>query len=217
MDRRIDAHIARTQFGQIMDLATKNNERFIVDRRGEPAVVIMSVQDFIRTAAPPPDWLAESLERRQRRGSTPWRPPISTPKLRAPAQDGSCHSRRGEVIRAVIDTNVLVSGLLSPAGNEALILLAFCIKGCSALLLGGHPRGIRGRARTAKICVSAGRDRRGACHVPQPRGVSAGRFSAASSDPTDTKFLHCAQAAQADYLVTGNKRDFPQHPMADRV
>ena len=50
MDRRIDAHIARTQFGQIMDLATKNNERFIVDRRGEPAVVIMSVQDL---SAPP--------------------------------------------------------------------------------------------------------------------------------------------------------------------
>ena len=31
MDRRIDAHIARTQFGQIMDLAVKNHERFIVD------------------------------------------------------------------------------------------------------------------------------------------------------------------------------------------
>jgi hypothetical protein len=42
MDHCIDAHLARTQFGQIMDLATKNNERFIVDRRGEPAVVIMS-------------------------------------------------------------------------------------------------------------------------------------------------------------------------------
>jgi hypothetical protein len=28
------------------------------------------------------------------------------------------------VIRAVIHTNVLVSGLLSPAGNEALVLLA---------------------------------------------------------------------------------------------
>ena len=28
------------------------------------------------------------------------------------------------MIRAVIDTNVLVSGLLSPAGNETLILLA---------------------------------------------------------------------------------------------
>src|SRR5713101_10087355 len=68
MDRRIDAHIARTQFGHIMDLAVKNNERFIVDRRGEPAVVIMSVQDFIRTAAPPPDWLAKAWAGAKRRG-----------------------------------------------------------------------------------------------------------------------------------------------------
>jgi hypothetical protein len=45
-------------------LATKNNERFSVDRRGEPAVVIMSVQDFIRrrTAARLP---AESLDWRE--------------------------------------------------------------------------------------------------------------------------------------------------------
>jgi prevent-host-death family protein len=68
MDHRIDAHMARTQFGQIMDLATKNNERFIVDRRGEPAVVIMSVQDFIRTAAPPPDWLQKAWSGAKRRG-----------------------------------------------------------------------------------------------------------------------------------------------------
>ncbi|HEY3912536.1 MAG TPA: type II toxin-antitoxin system Phd/YefM family antitoxin [Stellaceae bacterium] len=60
MERRIDAHLARTQFGRIMDLAVKNNERFIVDRRGEPAIVIMSVHDFVRTAAPPPDWLQKA-------------------------------------------------------------------------------------------------------------------------------------------------------------
>lgn len=68
MDRRIDAHLARTQLGQIMDLAVKNNERFIVDRRGEPAVVIMSVQDFIRTVAPPPDWLTKAWAGAKRRG-----------------------------------------------------------------------------------------------------------------------------------------------------
>src|SRR5467141_469127 len=68
MERRIDAHIARTQFGQIMDLAVKNNERFVVDRRGEPAVVIMSVQDFIRTVAPPPDWLTKAWSGARRRG-----------------------------------------------------------------------------------------------------------------------------------------------------
>ena len=38
MNRRVDAHLARTQFGQIMDRAVENNERFVVERRGEPAV-----------------------------------------------------------------------------------------------------------------------------------------------------------------------------------
>ncbi len=33
--------------------------------------------------------------------------------------------------------------------------------------------------------------------------------AAVSADPSDTKFLQCAEAAQADYIVTGNKRDFP--------
>jgi prevent-host-death family protein len=53
MERRVDAHVARTQFGQIMNRAVEHNERFVVDRRGEPAVVIMSVEDFIKTVAPP--------------------------------------------------------------------------------------------------------------------------------------------------------------------
>jgi prevent-host-death family protein len=68
MERRVDAHVARTQFGQIMTRAIENNERFIVDRRGEPAVVIMSVEDFIKTVAPPPKWLEKSWARAKRRG-----------------------------------------------------------------------------------------------------------------------------------------------------
>jgi prevent-host-death family protein len=68
MNRRVDAHLARTQFGQIMDRAVENNERFVVERRGEPAVVIMSVQDFVRTAAPPPDWLEKAWNGAKKRG-----------------------------------------------------------------------------------------------------------------------------------------------------
>lgn len=68
MNRRVDAHLARTQFGQIMDRAIENNERFVVERRGEPAVVIMSVQDFIRTTSPPPDWLEKAWSGAKRRG-----------------------------------------------------------------------------------------------------------------------------------------------------
>ncbi len=31
----------------------------------------------------------------------------------------------------------------------------------------------------------------------------------AASDPDDNCFLECAEAAAADYLITGNKRHFP--------
>jgi prevent-host-death family protein len=68
MNRRTDATIARTQFGQIMELAKRDNTRFIVDHRGEPSVVIMSVQDFINTVAPSADWLVEAWSHAKRRG-----------------------------------------------------------------------------------------------------------------------------------------------------
>lgn len=55
----VSALTARTQFGQIMRRASSRNERFLVDRRGEPSVIIMSVQDYIATLAPEPDWLAK--------------------------------------------------------------------------------------------------------------------------------------------------------------
>lgn len=68
MSRRVDAHIARTQFGQLMDRAVKENERFIVDRRGEPAVVILSVQDYLESVQSAPDWLKEAWAGAKKRG-----------------------------------------------------------------------------------------------------------------------------------------------------
>jgi predicted nucleic acid-binding protein len=114
------------------------------------------------------------------------------------------------VIRAVVDTNVLVSGLLSPAGNEALILLATHSGAGASLFLGRDPRRIRGRARAVEISFSSDEiaavlamfRSQGELFLPEVSGAT-------SSDPDDTKFLQCAQAAQADYIVTGNKRDFP--------
>jgi prevent-host-death family protein len=68
IERRVDAHVARTRFGQIMTRAIENDERFVVDRRGEPAVVIMSVEDFVKTVAPPPKWLEKSWASAKKRG-----------------------------------------------------------------------------------------------------------------------------------------------------
>ncbi|MGA2267326.1 MAG: type II toxin-antitoxin system Phd/YefM family antitoxin [Bryobacteraceae bacterium] len=68
MTRKITAVTARTQFGQILDRAVEHNERFLVERNGEPAVLIMSVTDFVKTLAPPPDWLQESWASARRHG-----------------------------------------------------------------------------------------------------------------------------------------------------
>jgi prevent-host-death family protein len=53
----ISALTARTQLGQIMQRATERRERFLVGRRGQPAVVIMSVEDYSDAMAPAPGWL----------------------------------------------------------------------------------------------------------------------------------------------------------------
>ena len=48
----VSALAARTQLGKIMRRARVEHTRFVVDRRGEPQVVIMGVKDFLRTFAP---------------------------------------------------------------------------------------------------------------------------------------------------------------------
>lgn len=68
MTRKITAVTARTQFGQIIDRAVDRNERFLVERNGEPSVLIMSVTDFIKTLAPPPDWLTDIQDEARRKG-----------------------------------------------------------------------------------------------------------------------------------------------------
>lgn len=117
------------------------------------------------------------------------------------------------MIRAVIDTNVLVSGLLSPSGNEALLLLAIhqgLVRPClSEEILDEYTR-VLARPRFAfprdeiRALLAMLRERG---ELFQPQGAPA-----TSPDPADTKFLQCAAAARAEFLVTGNKRDFPHSP-----
>lgn len=68
MTNVISALTARTQLGQIMRRATQKNERFLVDRRGEPSVIIMSVKDYIDTIAPAPKYLKGLWAEAKRKG-----------------------------------------------------------------------------------------------------------------------------------------------------
>lgn len=51
-----------------MNRAVENDDRFLVERNGEPAVVILSVKDYVKTFAPPPDWLRKSWVSAKRHG-----------------------------------------------------------------------------------------------------------------------------------------------------
>jgi uncharacterized protein len=115
------------------------------------------------------------------------------------------------VIRAVIDTNVVVSGLLSPAGNEALILVAIhqgLVGPCFSKEILEEYAGVLARPKftfAADEIAALLAMFRGQGELVVPKASTT-----VSVDPGDTKFMQCAEAAQADYLVTGNKRHFPE-------
>lgn len=59
MNKTIDALTARTQFGDVMKQAERDQTRFVVNRRGRPSVVIMSVDDYLRNVVKKSTLVAE--------------------------------------------------------------------------------------------------------------------------------------------------------------
>lgn len=115
------------------------------------------------------------------------------------------------MIRAVIDTNVVVSGLLSPDGNEALIMLAIhqgLICPCFSEEILTEYAEVLARQKFAFppdeiAAVLAMFRSTGECIAPAGAAPDL-------PDPGDVKFLYCAETAGAEYIVTGNKRHFPR-------
>jgi prevent-host-death family protein len=70
MPKIVSALTARTQFGQIMRRAKEKQTRFLVDRRGEPQVVIMGIKDFLNTMAPPPEVMRLIRAESKRKGTS---------------------------------------------------------------------------------------------------------------------------------------------------
>ena len=59
MTKLIDALSVRTRLGEVMEEAEKENTRFLVSRRGKPAVVILSVEDYLKNIVKKNELLAE--------------------------------------------------------------------------------------------------------------------------------------------------------------
>jgi putative PIN family toxin of toxin-antitoxin system len=113
-------------------------------------------------------------------------------------------------MRAVLDTNVLVSGLLKPHGNERLVLALALRRKFVALV--SEPiwteyeavlRRPELKLQAAEVDQTLAELRKVADRISPTRAVTA------SPDESDNRFLECAVTGGADYLVTGNKRHFP--------
>ena len=113
-------------------------------------------------------------------------------------------------LRLVIDTNVLVSAALKSEGLQRTTLLLSITKPARlyvsppileeyAEVLSRPELSIRKGLRLQLLQLVKNRG-----HLVLPS-----RRIEVTSDPDDNIFVECADAARADYLVTGNRRHFP--------
>ena len=113
-------------------------------------------------------------------------------------------------LRLVIDTNVVVSAALKPEGMQRTVVL---------LAMSKPARWYVSDAIVAEYAAVLARPelkiRRGLrLQLRQlienhTRMVTPSRLRQVTSDPADNMFVDCADAARADYLITGNQRHFP--------
>ena len=116
------------------------------------------------------------------------------------------------MIRVVIDTNVVVSANLTDEGLPAAIMdlaangnILMCVS--DAVL--AEYREVLNRPRLKltpeRIAGALSVIRKTSLHVKPTQ-----RVSVITADEPDNRLLECAEAAGADYLVTGNTKHFPK-------
>src|SRR5205823_10636562 len=113
-------------------------------------------------------------------------------------------------VRVVLDSNIVVSACLTPQGASATIvelaLLGYFTLCISQEVLSEYQE-VLARPKFSRELeriktVLEGIEETSAVIVPRQRLTL-------SSDEEDNRLLECAQAAKADFLVTGNRKHFP--------
>jgi putative PIN family toxin of toxin-antitoxin system len=121
-------------------------------------------------------------------------------------------------LRLVIDTNVLVSAALKPDGLPRTVLLLAMTKPARLYVSDAILAEYREVLARPELQIPKGLRQqflqliRSYSHPVTPL-----RPLQVTKDPEDNKFLECADAARADYLVTGNQRHFPRFWKSTKV
>lgn len=116
-----------------------------------------------------------------------------------------------KLARVVLDTNVIVSALLTPEGNAARVL-AVVLSGSYAILVDQRIIGeyqtvlLRSKFKFPQSSILALLNT--LTHLAEH--IIALPLAATLPDEDDLPFLEVAITGNADYLVTGNSKHFPQ-------
>jgi len=114
-------------------------------------------------------------------------------------------------LRLVIDTNILVSAALKPDGLQRTVLLLAITKPARLYVTDAILTEYRDVLARPELKIRKGlRLQLLQLIKNHAQVVKPTRPLHAAKDPNDDKFLECADAARADYLVTGNQRHFPK-------
>lgn len=110
-------------------------------------------------------------------------------------------------LRAVLDTNTLISGLFFRSGNEAQLVDAALerrVKILTSLEILEEVREVLSRQKFQLSPNEAGSAFQLVVSVGEII-LAPGKAKARCRDPDDQKFLDCASAGRADFLVTGDR------------
>ena len=113
-------------------------------------------------------------------------------------------------MRIVFDTNIVVSAMLSPSGTAADALrlaLHRHVQLCASEVILEEYEGVLRRPkfrRSPAVVAALLKAVRAVADLVEPRVQLS-----VSADEADNRFLECAEAAKADYIVTGNTQHFP--------
>src|SRR5437016_620098 len=114
-------------------------------------------------------------------------------------------------LRLVVDTNVVVSAALKPDGLERTVLLLAITKPARLYVSEAIVAEYREVLARPELKIRKGlRQQLIDLIKKQAQTIKPSCSLQVAEDPDDDKFLECADAARADYLITGNQRHFPK-------
>jgi uncharacterized protein len=114
-------------------------------------------------------------------------------------------------LRLVLDTNIIVSAALKPDGLQRTVLLLALTKPARLYVSKAVLAEYREVLARPEFKIRRGLRQQLLQFIKnRAQLVTPARPIRAAKDTDDDIFIECADAARADYLITGNQRHFPK-------